>query len=239
MALKGKKWEMSRLTFNEELHEYRDVTNGDKILGVSSILSLIGGDDFSKIPEFIMEKARLRGTTVHNALETYIEVGADSITPKDNYFSHYYNIKKMMDDNFDDIILCEQQVYYESDRGHILYCGTMDFLGRLSDCGTVAVGDFKTSSDKSLFPHKWALQLALYSLALENRSGKLPEKQVLLWSDGKSSKVYDLSFPEVMDFARDVIVYLDTDFDTELERGKRLKSLRSKWTRLKKKVEVE
>ena len=60
---------MDNFVFKEDTHEY--FLNGEKLAGVSSVLRYTGFNDISRIPENVLEPARLFGNAVHKACELY------------------------------------------------------------------------------------------------------------------------------------------------------------------------
>ncbi|MFA5321364.1 MAG: hypothetical protein WC373_01715 [Smithella sp.] len=88
---------MTKLTFNAELHEYRDA-KGNVIPSVTQVLESVGLSDFSGVPADVLAVAQERGLVVHKITELYDMEMLDmsSVDPKlKGYLTAY---KKFLND---------------------------------------------------------------------------------------------------------------------------------------------
>lgn len=144
---------------DKEFHEY-------KLPGVTSILDeVLGHEEFTNIPERVMQAACDRGHAVHESIEEFIKCGCKD-KPKIaleyqiyiDYFNDWYDKYKP------EFIFSEQKLVSESlgYKGIIDTCYIENYNGERS----LVLTDWKTSSNLNLFKTK--CQLNLYLLLLED-----------------------------------------------------------------------
>lgn len=147
---------MSGLTFDATLHRY---TLDDVVVpSVTGILKASGLIDFSGIPDSILEAARVRGTTVHQAI-AYFNDGDLDLEQFQIDFPHYVGyvdawLSFVAQRNFLPV-LNEHRV---ASRRHQV-AGTLDCLGLLD--GQAVLLDFATGNPADVC--KW-LQTAAYEV---------------------------------------------------------------------------
>jgi len=82
------------ITFNEELHEYRD-EKGRIIPSVTQIIKDAGVMDFSCVPADVLDDASERGTLVHLITELHDRGGVEDVDPAlQGYFEGYKKFLK-------------------------------------------------------------------------------------------------------------------------------------------------
>lgn len=167
------------LKFDAKKHRY--TLNGKELPSVTRLIGEYLGDDYTGIPAHIIEKAGEFGTTIHNAIEMYEEIGIlrDDLTDRHmKCLNDYLSIKSC------EVIETEQIVYYKD-----YYAGTIDCIAE-TDKGLTLI-DYKTSS--KAYPEKWAYQLSLYKKAYEWMTGKTIESlQVYHLKKTGKSKVVEI-----------------------------------------------
>jgi hypothetical protein len=152
---------MSALTFDPDRHEY--FFHGTKVWrSVTAVLQHAGAIDFSGIPEFVLERARQRGSTVHQAIHFFNEGDLDvaqfqaDFPDYTGYLSAWVSFRQQR--RFRPV-LNEHRIY--SRRWDV--AGTIDCLGILD--GQAVLLDFATGRPEDVAKH-W--QTAGYlSIALE------------------------------------------------------------------------
>jgi len=151
---------MTGLTFDKETHTYE--LDGQRVPSVTGILKASGLLDFSKIPAFILDKARHRGSAVHQAIHYYNERDLD-VEAFCRDFPDYAPYLRAW------LSFCEQRQFVPILNEHRVasrrlgVAGTLDNLGLLE--GTAVLLDFKTGRPDDVAAD---LQTAAYQgLALE------------------------------------------------------------------------
>lgn len=144
-------------SFSEADHVYR--LDGSPIPGFSEILKDVGIVDLSGIPHDILEKARQRGTFVHQATQ-YLEEGTldwDTITHSDIRNRILAWARFIEQEGFKSVLM-EKPIYHRVFR----YGVTPDRLG-LIDGGTAAVVEIKNTANQASY---WKYQTAAQVHAL-------------------------------------------------------------------------
>ena len=139
------------ITFDAERHEYRDEA-GNLVPSVTQIIRTAGLSD----PRWYNDRARLRGTAVHTAIQ-YLNEGTldqSSVMPEIDAYVRAY--RRFIQQSGFIVQAFELRVY---NRAHG-YAGTMDLLGSLNNKTTVI--DIKTGS----VPVWTGLQLAAYAACI-------------------------------------------------------------------------
>ena len=185
-----------QLEYLEENHVY--VVDGVIVPSVSTLVSYATGDIYKSIPESILEKARIHGTGVHDAIENY-ERTKDISEEFQKEVNTYIELKEKY---LLTVNKMEQIVAY---RNH--YCGRYDILDTDG-----YLWDIKTTSKYHKENLEW--QLGLYYLAL----GKECEKGYCIHipkrGKGKVYLVTPKSNKECMDLVKTYEQANDGDADT-------------------------
>lgn len=134
---------------------------------VTEISSLL--EDFSKIPPDVLEKACLRGTEAHNAIETYLNFGIHFGNPYLDSFIEWF------DKNVEEVIEVEKRFYSDD----LMITGKVDLICKLNGDDDYSVVDFKTSEVKQ---RAWLLQTAAYKFMIEQEGMKIKRRICLMVS---------------------------------------------------------
>ncbi len=150
-----KYWEINGhlLEFDEEDHIY--ICDGVIVPSVSKILKS-KFNDYTCVSRSVLERARERGTELHEAIEIYEKTGRTSDLKE---FHNYLFLKNHI--GFTNISN-ELPVIYEED-GKVLFAGTLDQI--IVKNGEYGINDFKRVSSPN--KEKIAYQLNLYKIAYE------------------------------------------------------------------------
>jgi len=150
----------SSLTFDAGPHTY--TLDGMAVRSVTGLLRKVGLINFDSIPPSILEAARLRGTTVHQAIHYFNEHDLDVLRfcrEWPAYAGYLESWIRLMDSGRLQTVLCEQRVGCRTPR----YVGTFDWLGLFD--GQAALFDFATGDPNDAAKH---LQTAGYVMALRS-----------------------------------------------------------------------
>lgn len=149
---------IDKLVFREDSHRYS--YRGVVVPGVTTVIgsTLL---DFSHMPNEVMERARQRGTDVHELTEMLDVDGGYPVSKYDPYVCAWVAFKEDFDFQPDEV---EQKVFHST----LLYAGTLDRVGVIN--GELSVVDIKTGA---IYP-EYALQLAAYQAAANE--GRVGEK---------------------------------------------------------------
>jgi len=181
-------YKVEKPILDESTHTY--TLAGKKIIGANEFLKLNGvGGDFSKIPEFILERARDLGTAVHLTIQYYDEGDLDESTISEPLKPYLEAYKKFLADYKPEILAIEAAVQFKE-----TIAGTLDKILRIKRRNIVL--DLKTSTTL----HKSTeLQLEIYKIEAQYSFGvKIHDKWVLqLKKDGTYFvKRYDNDFTD-------------------------------------------
>lgn len=148
-------WEINgrTLEFDEEHHVY--IVDGIIVPSVTKILKAFF-DDYSNVSQAVLERARERGTALHEAIEHYEKTGKESDLVE---FRNYLFLKKHF--GFKNISN-ELPIFYE-ENGKVLFAGRLDQIIEID--GKLGINDFKRVSAPN--KEKIAFQLNLYKIAYE------------------------------------------------------------------------
>lgn len=150
-----KYWEINghSLEFDEEDHIY--ICDGIIVPSVSTILKAFF-NDYANVSRSVLERARERGTALHEAIELYETTGQESDLQE---FKNYLFLKKHFKFN---VISCELPIIYE-EKGKVLFAGQLDQIIEMD--GKRGINDLKRVSSPN--KDKIALQVNLYKLGYE------------------------------------------------------------------------
>lgn len=166
---------MANLIFLEEPHVYE--LDGEELPSVSEITRFISRENYSEVPQYILDNAADRGTRVHRlteALDKYGEAEADEIELP--YLQAYLGFRKKHKVQWEKI----EWSTYNKER---LYGATIDRYGIVD--GEKAIVDLKTTS--TLHTVSVTAQLTLYKMACESQGMEVEKLYVLqLKKDGKA-----------------------------------------------------
>lgn len=185
---------LPELEFEEETHTYK--LRGQEVPSVTQILKYIPSDDYASVPEYILANAAARGSAVHEAIEFYVQYGAEEYPEE---YAQYIEAFKTFWNGLDKAVALgnEIPIYYDDCDDEELkalyglpYAGTLDMLAAVGD--EIWLLDFKcTSSVSKGLKKKYALQLEAYAQALRKFGIVVDKKKVVqLLKDGKH-RVYD------------------------------------------------
>lgn len=151
------------IIFDEAEHTY--LVDGVEVPSVTTILQPLANRAYSSVNPSVLEYARNRGATVHEALEVYDLGGELEVVPEtEGYIRAYLEWEQIYRPRWTGV---EQIVYSVGDK----YIGTLDRIGTLNG-SEFAIVDLKTST-----PTKEALvsvccQTAAYAMAYTEQSEK-------------------------------------------------------------------
>lgn len=148
-------WEINgrTLEFDEEYHVY--IVDGIIVPSVTKILKAFF-DDYSNVSQAVLERARERGTALHETIELYEKTGKESDLVE---FRNYLFLKKHF--GFKNVSN-ELPIFYE-ENGKVLFAGRLDQIIEID--GKLGINDFKRVSAPN--KEKIAFQLNLYKIAYE------------------------------------------------------------------------
>ena len=147
---------MATLLFYEDSHRY--TVDGEEVPSVSELTRFITRELYSDAPQYVLEQAAKRGTTIHKATEALDKFGnveVDSeIAP---YVQAYINFIKEVNPEW-------SKIEWAINNGN-LYAGTLDRYGKVK--GVPAIIDIKSTKNISgLHKIAYTAQLNLYRMAL-------------------------------------------------------------------------
>lgn len=150
-----KYWEINghSLEFDEEDHIY--ICDGIIVPSVSTILKAFY-NDYTNVSRSVLERAREKGTALHEAIELYETTGQESDLQE---FKNYLFLKKHFKFN---VISSELPIIYE-ENGKVLFAGQLDQIIEMD--GRRGINDLKRVSSPN--KDKIALQVNLYKLGYE------------------------------------------------------------------------
>jgi len=150
------------ITFNAELHEYRNA-KGEIVPSVTQVLTGIGLLDFGAVKSDVLDTAAQRGTIVHRITELHdkgeeFDDDDNDLIPFLGYFNAY---KKFLSDFGIKIFQSIEEIIYSKQMG---YAGTLD---RIAIIGT----------DKMLFDIKTGAEHPAHELQIGGYYGALMNPQ--------------------------------------------------------------
>jgi hypothetical protein len=142
---------MKKLTYNDELHEYR-ITDEDGVTeivpSVTEIASKVTGKDFSRVPAADLLAAQERGKAIHKDVES-----RDLETPEGKWIATHI-----------DLLFFRSEVSGWAEIDGQPFAGTCDLLSMLDLIDEVEIDDIKSEAGESRL--YWTIQLALYRAIL-------------------------------------------------------------------------
>ena len=168
---------MKDIIFLEESHTY--IVDGEV---VPSVTQIIPRQDFSNIPEHILENARIDGIEKHLFIERYFNTGISDV---EDEFTFKFNefIKR---NSFGNLLKNEKSMYSEKFK----FAGTPDMIFEN------AIVDFKRSINYSNVKN-YSLQLAAYNLLCkENLEKDFKTEQYILYQKEGEFKLKNVYNPD-------------------------------------------
>ena len=182
--------DINELVFNPSTHEY---TWGEtKVPSVTTLITVLSPNPYSKVPKRILQKAADYGNVVHEAIENH---ALGKVQDEVEGFAgialrRYEKLEKQHD-----IVItsCEQRMlYFEDDKP--LYAGTYDMLGVIK--GKTSLIDIKTTAD--LHTDMLKYQLCMYKAALEQMNHFTIDKCYCLWMPKKKlGRLIEIEVPDI------------------------------------------
>lgn len=120
---------------------------GRRICGVTDSLTGVGINDWSDVPEDVLQAAQERGEQVHHArhLDDDDELDESSLT--EEVLAHLEGWRRFRTETQFEPLLSEQLVYAPPDNGRIMLCGgTLDALGIVPNPPRLVLTDVKTGT---------------------------------------------------------------------------------------------
>ena len=155
------------LTFNEDKHIYR--LNGVQIPSVSRIMKPLSAYLYRTVDEETLNRAAVRGTAVHNAIENFTLYGIEDIPAE--YAGYFEAYQRFIEDVKPEILWSEQKIYNKALR----YAGTADMCAVIG--GRKVLIDFKTSAAVNRM--LTGVQLEPYAMAFNTHDIQFDEKAIL------------------------------------------------------------
>ena len=181
---------IDELIFNPSNHEY---TWGDeKVPSVTTLISILAPNPYSKVPKRVLDKAAEYGNRVHEAIENHaLGKVQDEVEGFAGIALRRY--QKLEQDHDIVITSCEQRLlYFDNERP--LYAGTYDMLGSIK--GKISLIDIKTTAEYHTDMLKY--QLCMYKAALEQMNHFAIDKCYCLWLPKKGlGKLLEVEVPDI------------------------------------------
>ena len=153
------------------------------------------------VPLEVLEKARMFGSEVHNAIEF-----KEPMFLNDLQKIKYYEFFDLIKNNDIKIIEKEQIVYYVVD-DVVVYIGKFDLIVKYAN--DLMIGDIKTTYNLDRQYLSW--QLSMYKLAWEQLYGKELKKGLAFWlPKRKASSLHSIKFKTKQEILKVVEIYGDT-----------------------------
>lgn len=109
--------------FDEKTHIYK--INGTKCVSVTQLLGDMGFNDYSHIPAHILDKARIRGTYVHKAIELHLKGILNEDTLDQQIVPYLNGFKKFQREHTLKTFAIEERLGHKT----LLAAGTADWRG--------------------------------------------------------------------------------------------------------------
>lgn len=181
------------IEFIEETHTY--LVDGMILPSVSQILNFINPTKYDSIPEYILEKAKIYGTNVHKAIETYEKYDMYSCDENEELAMNEYKKLKFIHEF--EVIVQEKFIRY-----HGRYCGRFDGILKMN--GLTYLYDIKTTSKADEEALSW--QLGMYKLGYETMTGEKIDKCCCIWIPKKKKGKFIVIEPKT---ESDILEVLD------------------------------
>lgn len=146
------------LEYIDETHTY--LYDGVVLPSITQILKVKFGSKYNNIPQYILERASVRGTEVHEAIERYEQEGIETDLPELQGYKHLKEKHKFgCIENEVPVVLFKN--------GEAVACGRLDLV--LTEGEKIGLGDIKRtySLDKKYLEY----QLNLYRIAYQQCYG--------------------------------------------------------------------
>ena len=161
------------LRFDAASHKYE--LNGVELPSVTRIMEPLKETVYAGIPEAVLENAARRGTSVHEAIDLFLNVGVADIS--DDYTGYMEGFMQWFDATNPVVKMTESAVYHPT----LLYAGTVDCVCEID--GKTVLIDWKTTA--SMNKNLVRVQLQAYQSALKANGINVDEKRVVQIRDGK------------------------------------------------------
>lgn len=159
--------EFPELMFKEEDHTYR--VNGYILPSVSQVMKPLSDAHYRNTDKEMLQKAAVRGTNVHAAVENYLLFGIEDIKPElRGYFDGF---KRWVDKVKPIPVKTECRIYHKL----LNYAGTADLPCYIDDKLTLV--DFKTTATISQMLTR--VQLEAYKKAFESQGIRFEQKLII------------------------------------------------------------
>ncbi len=168
----------SKVVFRQEEHTY--TLNGKPLRGITGMLSRqLFPDKYSKVPEAILEKAKARGSMIHEVCELIDELG---ITHESVEARKYIELKELYG------LRHEASEYIVSDNEH--FASAIDKVYR-ETATEFTLADIKTTYKLDEEYVRWQLSVYAYLFRLQNPGCEVV-RLLAVWLRGEDSKIVEL-----------------------------------------------
>lgn len=185
--------ERMEIDFDEERHEYSK--DGVPVPSVTTVLAKVL-DIYKGVPPFVLERAAIKGTAIHDLTEFYDDDDLDFTTVPEEYSGYLSEYIAVKEELGMEVLESERRVFSEEH----WYAGTLDRIVTLkrpiSVDGTVVIPPdepvlLEIKSTYSLMPTTGP-QTAAYALALSEMDGKEYPYRMCIWLRPDKHKVIPL-----------------------------------------------
>ena len=175
------------IEFNEELHTY--LVDGVLTPSVTQVINML--QDFSFVPDDLLERASQFGRAVHKAVELYVLGDLNESKLSEPLVPYLNQYKKFEAETGFVASHTEQPVYSKFG-----YCGTFDLAGKLSGNRNPVLIDVKSCTSL----HKVVgLQLAAYQQAFKETCGIITKQRFALKLTDKNYRLVEYNDPADFD----------------------------------------
>ena len=187
------------IEFDEQKHIY--TVDGIETVSVTRIVSQIFPRKYEGVSEEVLKKAADYGTSVHTALQNYIENRSDDY--KYDLLLNGINYDVLEKENCIEPVSLEEMVAYVGDVP--LYAGRYDMFANVN--GKKTIIDFKTTSRCDGDMLSW--QLSMYAIAYEQMNKEKIDELACIWLPrnkvGSYVSVKRLGDEEVLEKVKEVL----------------------------------
>lgn len=173
---------LDKLEYLPKEHLY--IYNGELLPSVTEILQIIFKDKYSNIPEFMLEKAKIKGTNIHNAIENYIETKEIS----EEYINQVNSFITIIEEQGFEVVDKEKMIVVLNNNKPII-CGRFDLLVRNKN-GKLYVVDIKTTS--KIDEDYLGYQLNTYKKGIQDTLGYEVDFLGCIWLRDKKKKYVEI-----------------------------------------------
>ena len=168
----------SNVVFNQEEHTY--TLNGERLEGITGMLSRqLFPDKYNNVPDFVLERARQKGTMIHEVCELIDEVGIEHNSPEGK---NYVLLREQYG------LLHEASEYLVSDNEH--YASCIDKVYREGKT-EFTLADIKTTRELDTDYVRWQLSVYAYLFELQNPECKAV-RLLAIWLRGDEAKIVEV-----------------------------------------------